>query len=324
MAAAWEAVRGELAPSPLVACELPSPLGPQPGWLKLESFQPTGSFKVRGALSALRSLGDGSRAVSASAGNHALGMAWASGRTGVPVTVVTAENASPAKVATLQTFADRAAGSVTLVLHGQSYDEAERCARDLATTDPAAVYVSPYSDFAVIAGGATVGREVLDAVPDRPLTLVTPAGGGGLASGLALLTEEHGGLLDLVAVESSESRALSAAIEAGRLVAVRVRNTIADGLAGNLEPGAVTPDILGGAITTGSSSIVAVSDDDIGAAMRWLFATHGVVAEGAGAAGVAAVLTGQVHGRGALVVVVTGRNVTAGAYASAITEQGHS
>jgi threonine dehydratase len=319
LAAAWDAVGATLEPTPLIPTDLPSPLGTVPGWLKLETMQPTGSFKVRGAIAALQTLPPGARAVSASAGNHALGMAWAATRLGVPVTVVTAENASAVKVAAVEAFTHTPGSPVTLRQHGLSYEEAETYARGLVATDAASVYVSSYSDYAVIAGQSTAGRELeATSLPDEPVTLVTPLGGGGLASGLTLWASGRGHTR-LVSVEAAQSLAVSSAIAAGRRVDVPIGATMADGLAGNLEVGSPTPAIIGAGIAGGWAETVAVSEEELAGAIRWLFTNHGLVAEGAGAAGVAAVLAGRVPVTGRLVILVSGRNITPGLYARLLT-----
>jgi threonine dehydratase len=315
-------VRSELRPTPLLATELPTAFGPVAGWLKLETFQPTGSFKVRGALAALQTLPPGYAAVSASAGNHALGMAWAATRLGVPITVVTAENASPTKRAAISDFAASPSSPVRLVEHGMSYEEAESYAVDVVARESNAVYVSAYSDFAVIAGGSTIGRELeLAAAVNGPLSLVVPGGGGGLSSGLSLWAAGHD-QVQLVVVESTESRALSASVEAGQRVEVTIGSTIADGLAGNIEQHSPTPCLLRDAVDAGKAKMTHVSESEIYAAIRWLFKTHGLVAEGAGAVGVAAALSGKVPLGPSAIVVVTGRNVTSATFAGVISGDG--
>ena len=295
---ACEAVRAVLEPTPL----LRSPIAPD-GALKLETFLPTGSFKVRGAVAAIAALAPTRRTVTASAGNHGLGIAWASTRLARMATVVVPEKSSSAKVAALRGF------PIELVEHGADYETAEKHALDLSATE-GATFISAYNDPNVIAGQATIGRE-LDAQAPGEVTVVAPVGGGGLLSGLALWARSRSGV-SLAGVESTNSRGLSAAVAAGRIVAVPVGDTIADGLAGNLEPGSITPGLVAGA------QLVAVDDDEIGEAMRWLFIRHGVVAEGSGAAGVAAVLGGKVEISGQLVVIVTGRNITAERYAKVL------
>jgi threonine dehydratase len=292
---AWEAVRHVLEPTPLVG----SPLRGD-GLLKLETLQPTGSFKVRGGVAALSALGEDTRAVAASAGNHGLGVAWASARLGRPATVVVPEHAARAKVEALRAL------PVTLVEHGRSYEAAERHALALAA-GTGMTFVSPYNDPVVIAGQATIGRELDDQVTGE-LTVVAPVGGGGLLAGLALWARARPGVR-LAGVESSQSRGLSSAVAAGRVVPVPVGDTIADGLAGNLEPGSVTPELVAGA------QLVAVDEDELKGAMRWLFKNHGLVVEGSGAAGVAAVLAGRIEVTGRAVVILTGHNIAPDRYA---------
>jgi threonine dehydratase len=321
--AAWDVVRAHLPPTPLVATTVDVPaLGPIPVLLKLETTQPTGSFKVRGALSALSRLPAGERAVTASAGNHGLGTAWAAGVTAAAATVVVSRSASPAKVAALQRF------PVELVEHGTSYDEAETHALGLAG-GPGRRFVSAYNDPDVIAGQASIGFELdeqLEAVDDgerpQPLALVTPVGGGGLAAGLALWGRERARRpVRLVGVEAAASSPVAAAVAAGSIVPVEVEDTLADGLAGNLEPGSVTPGLIGTATT-----LARVGEDEIVAAMRWLFSHHGLVVEGSAAVGLAALLAGAIPAAALegvldgtpLVVLLTGRNITTERYAQVL------
>ena len=292
---AWQTVHSVLEPTPLVA----SPIAPN-GSLKLETLQPTGSFKVRGGVAGVSALPHDQRAVTASAGNHGLGVAWASARLGRQATVVVPEHSSAAKLAALRTY------PIELVEHGADYEAAEKYALELGAAEGVS-FVSPYNDPFVIAGQATIGRELDNQAPGE-LTVVAPVGGGGLLAGLALWARSRPGVR-LAGVESSESRGISAAVAAGHIVHVAVGDTIADGLAGNLEPGSVTVGLVAGA------QLVAVDDDELRAAMRWLFANHGLVTEGSGAAGIAAVLGGKVDIAGELVVVVTGRNIAADRFA---------
>jgi threonine dehydratase len=296
--AAWRTVAAALVPTPLVA----SPLAAD-AWLKLETMQPTGSFKVRGALAALSALPAGERVVAASAGNHGLGIAWAAARLGLQATVVVSEQASPAKIAKLR------AQPIELILHG-SPDEAEAFAPTLA--GPGRTYVSPYNDTIVIAGQGTLGIE-LDRQVDGPLTVVVPVGGGGLLAGISLWARRRPDV-SLVGVEACASLAVSSAVAAGHVVPISYGETLADGLAGNIESGSVTVPMLAGV------AFRCVDEAEIRAAMRWLLVDHGLVAEGAGAAAVAAILAGKVAAEGRLVAVVSGRNVTPERYAAAVGE----
>jgi threonine dehydratase len=284
-----------LYPTPLVRI---APASGGDRWLKLESMQPTGSFKIRGALAAMYALGAEQRIVTASAGNHALGVAWASRELGVPATIVVAETASPVKIEKL-----RALGA-DLVLHGGSYDEAEAHAIDLASQG--AHYLSPYNDTNVIAGQATVLDSILQQVPvtSDPITIAVPVGGGGLLAGMATRLQDIGDThITLVGVETEASTAVSSSVAAGRTVEVQVGETLADGLAGNIEPGSVTVDI----IRRARVPMMTVTEDEIRAAIRDLFHTHGIIAEGSAATAYAAMQV--IETDQPIIGVITGRNI---------------
>jgi threonine dehydratase len=302
--AAAEAVRARLAPSPLVRA---FSLG-EGVWLKLESLQPTGAFKVRGAVAALSALPGGEEVVTASAGNHGLGVAWAATALGRAATVVVPETASPAKVAALRQF------DVALVQVGESYDDAEAHALSLVG-ERGAVYVSPYNDTHVIAGQATIGRELEAAFAGVPLTVVAPLGGGGLSSGLGLWASTREDVR-VVAVEAERSQAFRAALTAGEITPITPGPTLADGLGGNLEPGSVTFELVRDHV----DAVVASDEAEIEDAVRVMASTAGVVCEGAAACAAAAVLSGRVGAvdGGATVLVVTGRNIARGRLADVL------
>jgi threonine dehydratase len=285
--AALERVRPHLAPTPVVESE---------GFaLKLESLQPTGSFKVRGAVAALAALDQPEPVVTASAGNHGLAVAWAAQRLGFDATIVVAETASPAKIEGIRRF------PATLVVHGADYDEAERHALSLPGR-----YVSPYNDPDVIAGAGTTALELIGFD-----TIVVPVGGGGLVSGVALA---GAGEARVVGVVPEAFPAMRAALDAGRIVQVEGERTIADGLHGNIEPGSVTFELVRERV----EDVVTVSDAAIEEAMRFLASEHGLVTEGAGAAAVAALRSGATSAHGRTVAIVTGRNITAARFAEVL------
>jgi threonine dehydratase len=292
VAATADRLRSHLTPTPLVE----SPALGEGVLLKLETLQPTGAFKVRGAFAALGLLPAGTRVVTASAGNHALGIAHAAAAFGLDATVVCPKNASRVKLAALGRYPAR------LVRHGQTYDEAEHHALGLAVDGMH--YVSPYNDPDVVAGGGTVAVELL-AELDGPLTIVCPVGGGGLASGVALFATTRPGV-QVIGVESEAGGAMSAALAAERIVQVELRPTLADGLGGNLEPGAITFELVRRHVAT----MVLVSEAEIEAAIRFCCSEHGLVVEGAAAASVAAVMSGRVAMvEGRVVALLTGRNI---------------
>jgi threonine dehydratase len=293
LSAAAEAVRTTLVPTPVVPA---SGLGERV-WLKLETLQPTGSFKIRGALAAMAAARHGP-VVTASAGNHGVALARAAELLGRDATVVVAADASRAKVDRLRRM------PVRLVESGSGYSEAEEAALELASRGSA--FVSAYNDPDVVAGQRTLGLE-LDAQFEHALTVVVPVGGGGLLAGLTLWAAERGDVR-LVGVEAAASRAFSASLAAGLVVDVPVGGTIADGLAGGLEAGSATVDIVR---DYGVVDMVAVDEKALLGAVAHLHREHGLVVEGAGAAAVAAIRSGKIAMTdGQVVALVTGRNVT--------------
>ncbi len=293
---ATDVVRRWLPVTPVVA----SPRLGEGVFLKLETLLPTGSFKVRGGLASVAAAtarDPGAHIVAASAGNHALGVAFAVERFGARATVVLPWTASPAKVDRLTRSA------VQLIRHGEDYEGAEAYMLTLAA-EVGGQFLSPYNNPHVIAGAGTIGGELLGQVPDLR-TIVVPVGGGGLLSGIGLSTANSA--IRLVGVEAERSRALSASLAAGQVVTVPVRETVADGLAGNLEPGSVTLELARRYV----SEMVAVSEEEISGAIRFLASEHGLIVEGSGAVGVAALLFGRLRvAAGRCVVLVTGRNIT--------------
>jgi len=291
-------VARHLSRTPVVASPL---LGPEVV-LKLETLQPTGSFKVRGALVAVAAAlaEDPDRpVVTASAGNHGLGVAYAARTLGAKAVVVIPDNASEAKRRALELF------DVELVRYGTTYDEAEAHALALSAGGGAR-FLSAYNDTEVIAGQGTIALELFDQIPDLT-TIVAPIGGGGLVAGLALAAARRHGVA-VRGVEIEASRAVSASVAAGRVVNVSVGTTLADGLAGSIEPGAVTIPLIAGGVET----MVAVDEEEISTAVRFLAVEHGLVAEPSGAVAVAGVLAGRIRpGPGRSAIVVTGRNITA-------------
>ena len=263
--------------------------------LKLETEQPTGSFKVRGAFAALTRLEPGTHVVTASAGNHGLAVAYAAEKLGLEATVVVPETASPVKLERLREL------PAELVLHGAVYDEAELHALELARSGGR--YVSPYNDADVIAGQGSIAVELL-AELDGPLTIVVPSGGGGLVSGIALVAKTRPGVR-VVGVESEASPSMRAALDAGRIVPIDPQPSLCDGLGGNLEPGTITYELVRDLV----DDVVVVRESDVEEGMRYLWREHGLRVEGSAAIGVGALLAGRIDVAGRPVCVVTGMNV---------------
>lgn len=269
-------------------------------WLKFECFQLTGSFKLRGALNALLLLGTPRAVITASAGNHGLGVARAAALLGVRATVVVPETAAAPKVEAL-----RRSGAA-LVQVGQTYDDAEAAAIEMANAR-GAPFISPYNHPAVIAGGGTLALEIVDDLPGVR-ELIVPAGGGGLLSGVGVAVHGVDPSVAVYGVQSEASPALHAALEAGRIVPVEVQPSLADGLAGNIERGSITFDL----VKQHAARIDLVSEAAIADAMGWLLRRERVVVEGAAAVGVAALLQRALTPSGPVAVLLTGRNVELG------------
>jgi len=267
-------------------------------YLKLECFQNTGSFKLRGALNALLNT-DAHHVVTASAGNHGLGVARAARLLGRTATVVVPATASTAKVEALER------SGAELRLCGANYDAAEQAGRDLAH-ERDLPFVSAYNDPHVVAGGGTIALEILEDLPSLN-SLLVPAGGGGLISGVGIAV--HGVRADVrvYGIQSDASPSLHAALAANAIVPVDVGESLADGLAGNIEAGSITFDIARQHV----AQVALVSEDAIARAMRFLLEHEHILVEGSAAVGVAALQDRLVDAGGPAVVLLTGRNVAA-------------
>jgi threonine dehydratase len=234
------------------------------------------------------------RLVTASAGNHGRALAVAAASTGLALTVFVPERAPAVK---LQALRRAGAQLVTCV----DYDEAERQAKQEAV-DAGARYVSPYADPDVIAGAGTVAVEILEDDPAIE-AIVVPVGGGGLISGVAIAAA---GRAETLGVEAEATSPFTRSLAAGRVVAIDVQPTLADGLAGNLDPGSVTFDLVRRHV----ASLATVSEREIVTAIAGLFSEERSIAEGAAAVAIAGVLTRRIDLRGRrAAVVLTGANI---------------
>ena len=269
-------------------------------YLKLETLQPTFSYKIRGAWNAVLALAERQQSpslVTASAGNHGRALAHAASAAGMHLRVYVPAGAPSVKVDAIRLLGVDVRSSA-------DYDAAEREAKEDARRS-GAVYVSPYSHQDVIAGAGTIGLEIVQDLPRVDL-IVVPVGGGGLISGIAIAA--HGGTATVVGVEAAASSPFAHSLAAGRVVPITVMPTLADGLAGNLDPDTMTFDIvrrLVGEMTT-------VAEAEIRSAMSSIAIEERVIAEGAAATAVAAVLGGRIGREAAgqtIAVVLSGANV---------------
>jgi len=299
VAAAAAAIVGRVVRTPLVTSPDLSALAGCEVHLKLENLQRTGAFKLRGALAKLLTLDAQERTrgvVTASAGNHGLGVAVGAAALGIPACVVLPRGVPLAKLTAIQ----RAGAEV--VMAGSGYDEAFAAARGLAA-QRGAIYIHAFDDPAVIAGQGTVAREMLEDRPDLD-AIVVPVGGGGLLAGSALAIAEAHAKVRLVGVQAAGASAFADAVRTGSVVAGGA-STIADGIAVR-EPAARTVAIARANRTT----MRIVTDEAIARAMVLLLERHKLLAEAAGAAGVAAMLDGPAELAGKRVgIIVSGGNI---------------
>jgi threonine dehydratase len=267
--------------------------------LKCESLQRTGSFKARGALNAMMQLSHAEKSkgvVTVSAGNHAQALAWAAGLVGSTCVAVMPEGASPSKVEATEGYG----GKVELV----GGDRARAFERAQQIASEGRVMVHPFEDPRVAAGQGTVGLELIEQCADMQ-TLVVPIGGGGLIAGVAVAIKSERPDVRIIGVEPEGAATMRKSLDAGSPQQIPVA-TVADGLAAPMV-GAMTLE----ATRKFVDDVVLVTDEEILSAMRELLTYAKLLAEPAGAAGVAAILTGRVkadHGS-SVVVLLSGGNV---------------
>lgn len=297
---ARQAIAGRLHLTPVLGSET---LGRRIGarlLLKAECLQKTGSFKPRGALNRLRSLSDEEKAgglITISAGNHAQALAWAAWQMGAACTVVMPANASRSKAAAAEGY------GATVILHGtvaEAYAKMEelRLERNLTL-------VHPFDDPLIIAGQGTVGMEIAEQVPDVT-KVVVGIGGGGLISGIALAVKHLRPQTKVYGVEPDGASTMFQSLAAGRPVRVDKVDTIADGLAALF-----ASDLTYAMTRRYVDDVVTVSDEQVVDALRLILARCKLLVEMAGAAGVAALLSGKIPvATGDVVVAVaSGGNV---------------
>ncbi|HTW40265.1 MAG TPA: threonine ammonia-lyase [Thermoplasmata archaeon] len=298
--AAARSIAGKVVRTPLLRAPRFPGLPDVPIYLKLENLQHTGAFKLRGATHRIAQLTpeEAKRGViAASAGNHSQGVAWAARVRGVPATIVMGENASPLKVSLT-----RAQGA-RVILKGADYDGAHDYSVRLAAEEHL-TYIHPYDDPFIIAGQGTVGLEILDDLPGVR-RILAGVGGGGLLSGIAAAVRGRGSSAEVVAVQPKGSDNLRPSLEAGHVILGGRPWTFADGLA-TRQIGDLPFRILRAA----GARAVTVDDRTIARAAFLLLEQAKVVAEGAGAIGLAALLEHESLSKdGPIVVVISGGNV---------------
>ncbi len=281
--AARERLRGQVYYSPCARSEMLSKLTGQRVYLKLENLQMTGSFKERGALNrlALLTAAESARGVvAASAGNHAQGVAYHATRLGVRSTIV-----MPLATPLVKVTATREFGA-EVVLHGANYDEAYAEAVRLCESEDM-VFLHPFDDAAVMAGQGTIALEMMEQIAGLEAVIV-PIGGGGLIGGMACAIKEAMPEVRVIGVQTARLPSMQAAMAAGSPVTVDASTTIADGIAVR-RAGTLTYPVVERYV----DEIVTVDEDEIASAILVLLEREKTLAEGAGAAALAALLQGK-------------------------------
>lgn len=292
--AAAERIAGQIVRTPLIEARIAG----RRVWLKCECLQTGGAFKLRGATNRLMLLDEAERArgvVAFSSGNHAQGVAIAARRLGIAATIV-----MPSDAPTLKIDGTREQGA-TIVFYDRKSENREAISARIAAETGATV-VPSFDDIHIVEGQGTVGLEIVEQLGTSPPLIAVPVGGGGLASGIALACPES----RILGAEPEGWDDMARSLAGGVIVPVAADAppTLCDALqTPRVSP--ITFDIL----RDRGAVIVAVSDTDVGQAVRWAFVEHQLVVEPGGAAALAAVLSGKAEVEEGMVIVLSGGNV---------------
>jgi len=290
--AAAERIKGAVVRTPMLVSRTLSEIIGAEVWLKFENLQFTAAYKERGALNKLLQLTPEERSrgvIAASAGNHAQAVAYHAKRLGIPATIVMPANTPTVKVT------QTAGHGAEVVLHGDMFDDAYAHARELAL-EKGYVFVHPFDDPQVIAGAGTVALEMLEDAPDVD-TIVVPIGGGGLMSGISIASRALNPDIQLIGVEAELYPSMKCAIQGCHMPLGG--DTLAEGIAVK-HPGELTSRIL----KEYANDVVLVPERDLERAVAMLVGIEKTVVEGAGAAGLAAMLTEPERFRGKKVATI--------------------
>ena len=299
--AAAARIAGRVKHTPLVASPSLSRLSGQPVHLKLETRQPIGAFKLRGAMNAVLALAEEQRRrglVTASTGNHGRAVAYTARELGLYATICMSALVPSNKVEAI-----RSLGAEVRIV-GRSQDDAqvevERLAAERGLTP-----IPPFDDPDVVAGQGTIGLELVEDLPELACVLI-PLSGGGLAAGIAVAVKVLRPSARIIGVSMERGAAMAAAIRAGRPVEVVEEKTLADSLGGgiglsNRVTFALCRDLI--------DEIVLLGEAEIAAGIRHAALVENEVAEGAGAVGIGALLSGKVNPQGPTALIVSGRNI---------------
>ncbi len=293
-------ISGHIIRTPVVYSPTLSAMTGASVWFKLETLQKAGSFKVRGAVNKILSSADATKTlgvVAASAGNHAQGVVVAAHAAGVPAIVVMPEWAAISKQEATRGY------GAQVILYGKSLEESIARAESLAAEGR--LFIHPFDDDAVIAGQGTVGLEILADLPETDLIIV-PVGGGGLIAGVATAAKAIRPGVSVIGVQAASCPSAKESLQQKHPVPVSAGRTIADGIR-VAETGERTFPVIRSLV----DQIVLTTEDEIADAMLLLLERKHIVAEGAGAAPLAALMNGTIDIRpgSTIVLVISGGNV---------------
>ena len=298
---ARERIRDHLVTTPCAWSENLSRLCDCELYLKLENLQLTGSFKERGALNTLLSLSAAERAagvIAASAGNHAQGVAHAARLLDIRATIVMPDTTPLSKISGTRGF------GAEVILHGGGYDEAFDRARELQQRHGYTL-IHAFDDPRVIAGQGTIGLEIMEQLPDVE-AIVVPVGGGGLISGIAVAARALNPRVAIIGVEAERMAAMKRSVEAGKVIALPMASTLADGISVARVGENTLPIVM-----QQVAAIVTVNEEEIASGVLTLLEREKSLAEGAAAAAFAALLYRHIPGMKGrkVVVVISGGNI---------------
>ncbi len=282
--AARELLDGVIIRTPLLPDNRLSKVTGSSVFLKAECLQRSGSFKIRGAYNKISRLSDAEKksgVIAASAGNHAQGVALAANLTGIESTIVLPEFAPLTKINATKLYGGR------VVLHGTSFDEAVAYSREMQE-EHGYTYVHAFEDEQIITGQGTIGCEIAEDVGDAT-TLIVPIGGGGVISGIAIAAKALIPKVRVIGVEAANIATINRSLEAGEPLEADYKPTIADGIAIK-RPGSIPLEIIRRYV----DEVVEVTEEEIAHAIFHCVQNSHLVVEGAGAAGVAAILAGKI------------------------------
>ena len=297
---AGKAIQGIAVRTPMIASRNLSARTGHPIWLKLETLQPIGAFKIRGAANALKHLTADQRktgVVCCSTGNHGRAVAYVAAKLGIPATVCVSSLVPENKVASIKALGAEVRRT------GACQDDAQKEA-DRITEKTGAIGIPPFDHPDVIEGQGTIALEILEDVADID-TILVPLSGGGLIGGIALAAKSLKPSIRIIGI-SMERGAMQASLAAGKPVEVEEVSSLADSLGGGIGlDNRWTFDLCRKLV----DDVVLLSEAEIFAGMRSLLLEDKIVAEGAGAVGVAAILAGKVKLKGPTAIVISGQNV---------------